>query len=257
MRLIEALHQIQGLFCRITEPCTGIALQLRQIVEQRRLFLFFLLFYFLQDKRIPFCFFCDLLCLFRIRNPCPARFFVLPGVYCAACCCHYGVVRLRDKFSDFLLALCNHGERRCLHTAAGKLCIVFACQCPRCVNANKPVRLCTGNSSPVEIIVLFRIFQAGKSLTDCLVGNGRNPETLARLLIVRLVKNPPRHQLAFTAGICRNDHLTDIFPRKLCRHSVILFSRLRNDLDLQFLRHHRQNCHIPFLILFIIVLRVF
>ena len=47
MGLIEALHQIQRLFCRIAEPCARIALQLRQIVEQWHFFLLFLLFYVL------------------------------------------------------------------------------------------------------------------------------------------------------------------------------------------------------------------
>ena len=71
------------------------------------------------------------------------------------------------------------------------------------------------------------------------------------------VENPPRHQLTLASGIGCNDNLIHVLPRKLCRHRMVLFSRMRNNLDLQFFRHHRQNCHIPFLILFVIVFRIF
>ena len=255
--LVKTLHNVQCFFCGKTIFLVGFSLKSGQVVQtgSHGLFGFFLDSGHFQTGSLGFP--ADFFCLFPGKSAETFCFFIPPGPFHILGFHGNAVVFLWGKLADFLFSSGDHGKGGSLHTAAGKLCIVFACQCPRCVNADKPVRLCTGNSSPVEIIVLFRIFQAGKSLTDCLVGNGRNPETLTRLLIVRLVKNPPRHQLAFTAGICRNDHLTDIFPRKLCRHSVILFSRLRNDLDLQFLRHHRQNCHIPFLILFIIVLRVF
>ena len=50
-----------------------------------------------------------------------ARFFIFPGVDHTARRGRHRVIRFRDKFTDFLLALCDHGKCRRLHTAAGKM----------------------------------------------------------------------------------------------------------------------------------------
>ena len=47
----------------------------------------------------------------------------------------------------------DHGQRRCLDTAAGKLCVVFAGEGPGGVDAHQPVGLSPGCCRPVKIFI--------------------------------------------------------------------------------------------------------
>ena len=157
---------------------------------------------------------------------------------------------------DLFLPRRDHGERRRLHPAAGKLRVILAGERAGGVDPHQPVRFRSCHRRPVQILVLLRILKMRKSLPDGLICHRGNPQTAKGLLTACLNDDPPRHQLAFPSGVRGDDHLGNVFALHLILHRLKLPPRLRNHHQFQVLRHHRQIFHPPGLKLLIITLRI-
>lgn len=98
------------------------------------------------------------------------------------------------KIPDFILPHRDHGKSRRLYSPAGKLRIVFTCQCSRSVDSYQPVSLCSRRRRPVEIVVFFSVFQIMESIPDRFVCNRRNPQTPDRFTAAGFFQNPAGYQ---------------------------------------------------------------
>ena len=149
MILIEALHNIQSLFCGKSKPFVRIPLKFGQIIQEWRVYFFLFLFCLFDDQAVVLTFLFDLLSTLFLISAEAACFSFFPGKCDTVCFCCDRIVAFRHKLVDLIFSRLDHRKRRSLYPAAGQLCVIFAGQCSGRVDADQPVRFCAGHCCPV------------------------------------------------------------------------------------------------------------
>ena len=181
----------------------------------------------------------------RIKGSRTAGLSILPGKADPVRINFQSIIRLRPERTNLILPVCDQRKGRCLHPPAGQLCVIFACQRPGRIDSYKPVRLCAGPGSIIEILIVSSVTETSKSFPDGPVRHGGNPEPLHRFLISCLFKNPSCHQLSFPSCVRGNNDLSDILSVYLALYRIILLCCLADHGKLPCLRHHRKHIHLP------------
>ena len=169
MVLIEPLHDVQRLFCGKTVFLIGLSLKSCQIIKSRCISFLRLSGNFCYGNAAFSGFCLDLLGTFLLKCTEASALSVTPSPAHVSCLNSNSVIAFRFKFPDLLLSSCDHGKGRCLHTSAGKLCIVFTGQRSGSVHSHQPVCLCPCLCRTVKIIIIMTILKLGKTVTDRLV----------------------------------------------------------------------------------------
>ena len=153
MILVKTLHNVQCFFCGKTIFLVGFSLKSGQVVQtgSHGLFGFFLDSGHFQTGSLGFP--ADFFCLFPRKSAEAFCFFIPPGPFHILGFHGNAVVFLWGKLADFLFSSGDHGKGGSLHTAAGKLGVVFAGQRSCAVHAHQPVSLCSCNSGAVKVVV--------------------------------------------------------------------------------------------------------
>ena len=129
-------------------------------------------------------------------------------------------------------------------------------QCSGSVHPNQPVCFSTADCRFIEMLVFSSVGQMCKSFFNGFICHRRDPQPLYRFMTVGFFQDPSGYQLSFPSRISGNNYFPDILSVQLGLHRLILLRSLTDYHKLHLLRHHRQCCHIPFLILFVIFFRV-
>ena len=95
-----------------------------------------------------------------------------------------------------------------------------------------------------------------ESFFDGLVGHGRYPETFNGLFASGFFQNQAGNQLPLPSRVCGDNDFPHVWAVYLGFDSLILFTGLLDDFQLEVIRHHGKVFHLPFLIFSVIVLRV-
>ena len=228
---VEALGVVKGLLRRVSEQAVCLTLQGGKVIELRRLF-FFLLF-------------CDRgtgdgrtlahdRCLFRLRWIGELFRHRLGSIQRQAQQMIFFLVKQRD----LCVTLCQHCQRRCLHTANIQGAVIENGEKACGIDPHQPIRFLAAEGRLIQGFIIGAGAQIRKTLPDSAVLHRRNPEAKDRLAAAGHFIHQAEDQFSFTPGITGIDdgiHIgavhqgTEIFKSILfagCQH---IAERLRQN----------------------------
>ena len=171
MVLVQTLHNIQSLFCRIPIFLVCFSLKSRQVIQTRcKGFLLFAgygryLHRLVSDSIENF------LHTFFIKSPEALTLWFLPCPDNITCFQGDSVIFLRLKCPYLFFPFRDHRQSGSLYSPAGKLGIIFTGKCPCTVHSHQPVSFRSCHSRSVQIIILMSVFQISESFFDSFVCN--------------------------------------------------------------------------------------
>ena len=238
MILIQTLHDIQSLLCRISIFPICLSLQCGQVIQTRCKGFFLFAGYGSYFQRLISENIGNLLCPFFIKSSEALTLWFLPCPGDITCFQGDSVIFLRLKCPYLFFPFRNHRQCRSLYTPAGKLGIIFTGKCPCTVHSHQPVSFRSCHSCSVQIIIFMSVFQISESFFDSFVCNRRNPQSADWFMTVRFVKNPAGYQFTFSSGICGYYNIVYVFSVQLRFYCIVLFTGLSNNYQLHSVRQH-------------------
>ena len=169
--LIQTLHDIQSLLCRISIFPICLSLQCGQVIQTRCKGFFLFAGYGSYFQRLISENIGNLLCPFFIKSSEALTLWFLPCPGDITCFQGDSVIFLRLKCPYLFFPFRNHRQCRSLYTPAGKLGIIFTGKCPCTVHSHQPVSFRSCHSCSVQIIILMSVFQISESFFDSFVCN--------------------------------------------------------------------------------------
>ena len=170
MVLVKLLRGGKRLFRREAKLPVCLALQGRQVVEQRRILRLLFPRRLRDDALLSLDARCDLLRQFAAVDALFALGRYIRAMIGAKVRAD-GIIRLRNERIDLFSALDKHGKRRRLHTAHGQKHVIAQRVGARGVHADEPVSVCAAARAGIKRIIIRRRTQVVKALADRLIGH--------------------------------------------------------------------------------------
>ena len=159
-------------------------------------------------------------------------------------------VGLRDEVLYLLRSLDDKGKCRRLYTSdreqtSGVPRPILKGIEPSRIDPKEPVSDRSRHAGIVEPLILGRVVEVIKALSDRLFGHRREPETPDRDPTVSQLKYPALDQLSLLTGITTIDHLVSLGYKSADDVKLVLDAVILLKLDPKSLRHNRQMDKTP------------
>ena len=237
---IQRLRQVQRFLRGKAVARVGLALQGRQIIQQRRRHALALGGNLQHLALPPRHGGHNLLGRLFVRDAGFAVFVDPCAAVSAEIRLHLPIV-FRHEIADFQRALDQNRQRGGLHAPDGEQAVVPQRKGARAVHAHQPVRVRPAQSRGIEPVVIRAVPEVGKALRNGFLGHGRNPQPPEGLSASRHLIDAAEDQLALAPCIGGADHAVHLRRVQNRLDTLKLVARLGDDLERDVFRQHGQR----------------
>ena len=247
--LIEGLHIVKGLLCRIAIDTVTFPLQSCQVIQAGRLYGLDLFLHRPHRSGLP------------VTVPADFFSFIFPGQLFprgskAAAGDLRHIKRLARKCLNICLPLYQKGQRGRHDTPHIKRDAIQDREKPGGVNADQPVSPSPADRRVIELIVIAARTQVFKPVTDCRILHTGNPEAFHRFLTSGVLIDQTEDQFALPSSVGSAYHRFHPFVLHQPAKKVKLLFLILRHLIFPCFRQDRQITITPSGILFPISLRL-